>query len=35
MACCARCCAAEKKFDGKVAERDLRRYQPAWFLQSL
>jgi 2-polyprenyl-3-methyl-5-hydroxy-6-metoxy-1,4-benzoquinol methylase len=27
MACCTRYCAAEKKFDSKVAERDLRRYR--------
>jgi SAM-dependent methyltransferase len=27
MVCCTRYCAAEAKFDRKVAERDLRRYQ--------
>jgi hypothetical protein len=27
MTCCARYCAAESKFDGKVAEADLLRYQ--------
>jgi len=27
MACCTQYCAAEKTFDGKVAERDLRRYR--------
>lgn len=27
MTCCARYCAAESKFDAKVAEADLRRYQ--------
>lgn len=27
MTCCTRYCAAEAQFDGKVAERDLRRYQ--------
>jgi 2-polyprenyl-3-methyl-5-hydroxy-6-metoxy-1,4-benzoquinol methylase len=27
MACCTGYCAAEKQFDGKVAEHDLRRYQ--------
>jgi 2-polyprenyl-3-methyl-5-hydroxy-6-metoxy-1,4-benzoquinol methylase len=26
MACCSQYCAAEKQFDGKVAEHDLRRY---------
>jgi 2-polyprenyl-3-methyl-5-hydroxy-6-metoxy-1,4-benzoquinol methylase len=27
MVCCSRYCAAEVQFDGKVAERDLRRYR--------
>ena len=27
MGCCSRYCAAEAQFDGKVAERDLRRYR--------
>lgn len=27
LACCTRYCAAETQFDGKVAERDLRRYR--------